>query len=82
MAGDTLENLDDIYTSFVVKVGEVIQYHREMNINGINGSVDETTWDLLLDDLPISVKSGPVLRGTYGNMITQCRFQVVLLPKM
>ena len=63
VAGDTLENLDDIYSSFVEKVGQVIQHHREMNINGINGSVDETTWELLLDDLPILVKSGPVLRG-------------------
>ena len=55
VAGDTLENLGDIYTLFVVKVGEVIQHHREMNINGINGSVDETTWELLLDDLPIDL---------------------------
>ena len=70
VAGDTLENLDDIYTSFVVKVGEVIRYHKEMDINGINESVDEMTWELLLEDLPISVKSGPVLRGTCGNVIT------------
>ena len=27
-------------------------------------------WELLLNDLPISVKSRPVLRGTHGNMIT------------
>jgi hypothetical protein len=65
VAGGTIFDLGEVYDQFVMEVSDSLMQNEEDESQQM---LDES--QQLLDDLPISIKSGPLLRSTFGTKAT------------
>jgi hypothetical protein len=65
VAGGTIFDLGEVYDQFVMEVSDSLMQNEEGESQQM---LDES--QQLLDDLPISIKSGPLLRSTFGTKAT------------